>query len=166
MKFRGVNYEKNDEYHTPIEAMKPLIKYLPKNLTIWCPFDFEDSNIVKVLKDIGHTCIATHINNGEDFFKIRKECDVIISNPPYSLRTEVFQRLFSLEHKFAMIVGNLGLFDSKIRFDLFAKNQFEIMFLDKRVKFSKNSKKKSSPPFSSSWVSSGILPKNIIFERL
>ena len=41
--------------------------------------------------------IATHISNGEDFFEIDvPKCDYIISNPPYSLKGEVLQRLFEI----------------------------------------------------------------------
>ena len=52
-------------------------------MTIWCPFDTEDSLFVKLFRQRGYTVIATHIANGQDFFVIDPpKCDYIISNPP------------------------------------------------------------------------------------
>lgn len=33
--------EKGDEVFTPFYAVEPLLKYVPKDKTIWCPFDEE-----------------------------------------------------------------------------------------------------------------------------
>ena len=39
--------------------------------------------------------INGHIFTGQDFFKVNvPECDYIISNPPYSKKTEVFKKLY------------------------------------------------------------------------
>lgn len=32
----------NDECYTPVYGVLPIIKYLPKDKTIWCPFDTDD----------------------------------------------------------------------------------------------------------------------------
>lgn len=97
-------------------------------MTIWCPFDTEDSLFVKLFRQRGYTVIATHIANGQDFFAIDPpKCDYIISNPPYSLKGEVFERLFQLNIPFAMLVGVVGLFESQKRFKMFREHDFEIM---------------------------------------
>ena len=41
---------KNDELYTPEYAIKPLIKYLPKNIKIWECTDYGKSNITEILK--------------------------------------------------------------------------------------------------------------------
>ena len=41
---------KNDEFYTPYYAVKPILKYLKKGATIWCPFDTQDSQFVKSLQ--------------------------------------------------------------------------------------------------------------------
>ena len=160
---------KNDEFYTPEYAIEPIIKYLKLNSIIWCPFDTEESNFVKILKNSGHKVVFTHINNGEDFFNINVECDYVISNPPYSMKGEVLDRLFKLNKPFAMLVGVVGIFESKSRFNMFKDNDFEIMYFDKRISYFKDYKEQKpslNPPFSSVYLCKGILPKQIVFENI
>lgn len=163
----------NDEFYTPNYAIEPLLKYIPKKSTIWCPFDTEESNFVKILKEQDHKVFNSHISNGFDFFDVKKEkCqsfDYIISNPPYSLKTEVFKKLFELERPFAMLVGVVGIFESKNRFNMFKDNEFEIMYFNKRISYFKNyadQKPSLNPPFSSVYICSNMLPSKIIFEEI
>ena len=68
-----------------------------------------------------------------------------------------------------MLVGVLGLFESKNRYEMFRDNTFELLYFNKRVDYFNNigvSLEKSSPPFSSVYVCSGILPKQICFETI
>lgn len=137
---------------------------------IWCPFDTEDSLFVKRFREAGYDVIATHIRNGENFFSLDvPECDYIISNPPYSLKGDVFNRLFEIGKPFAMLVGVVGLFESQKRFEMFRDHDFEIMYMNKRVAYFKDyAEKKPSlnPPFSSVYVCHGMLPKTIVFEQI
>lgn len=97
------------------------------------------------------------------------DCDYIISNPPYSRKGEVLQRLFDIGKPFAMLVGVVGLFESQRRFDMFKNNKFEIMYLNRRVSYFKSyddAKPALNPPFSSVYICSGILPKQIVFEEI
>ena len=81
----------SDEYYTPKFAVLPIVKYIDSHKTIWCPFDTENSEYVKLFRESGHKVIATHISNGENFFEVNcPKCDYIISNPPYSSKLEVF----------------------------------------------------------------------------
>lgn len=160
----------NDEFYTPPYAIFPILEYLKPDSVVWCPFDTEDSFFVKILKRKGFTVIATHISNGEDFFKIEPpKCDYIVSNPPFSLKTEVIQRLFYIGKPFAMLIGVVGLFESKARFNLFKSHEFEIMYFDKRIRyFDKQTSlaKMTQPPFSSVYLCSKLLPKQIVFKEL
>lgn len=166
----------NDEFYTPRYAVEPILKYLKQNSFVWCPFDTENSNFVKMLEEQGHKVLLTHIEKGEDFFDITllnlpiiSEVEYIISNPPYSLKTEVFERLFSLGKPFAMLVGVVGLFESQKRFEMFKNNDFEVMYMNRRIAYFKDySEQKPSlnPPFSSVYLCSGILPRQIMFEEI
>lgn len=152
-------------------GVTPLLKYLPdRNVTIWCPFDTEQSLFLKVFRENWYTVISTHIDNGQDFFKIEPvDCDYIISNPPYSCKGEVLKRLFEIGKPFAMLVGVVGLFESQKRFEMFRDNDFEIMYLNKRVSYFKDyfdEKPSLNPPFSSVYVCKMMLPKQIVFEEI
>ena len=97
------------------------------------------------------------------------ECDYIISNPPYSLKYEVFNRLFEIGKPFAMLVGVVGLFESQKRFNLFKSNTFEVMYFNKRISYFKSyddQKPSLNPPFSSVYLTSKILPSQIVFEEI
>ena len=170
MKLDIVAASGNDEFYTPNYAIEPLLKYVKPSSTVWCPFDTEDSNFVKLLRAEGHTVIATHLSQGEDFFKVVPiTCDYIISNPPYSIKAEVLDHLFSLKVPFAMLLGVVGLFESQKRFELFRDNKFEVMYLNRRVAYFKDySEQKPSlnPPFSSVYICSGMLPQQIVFEEI
>lgn len=171
MKMDKVAGSGNDEFYTPKYAIEPLLKYLKPKSTIWCPFDTAQSNFVKMLEEAGHKVVYSHLETGVDFFNVRdgmfKEVDYVISNPPYSLKGEVLQKLFDTGVKFAMLVGVVGLFESQKRFNMFKENDFEIMYMNKRIAYFKdyNEPKPSlNPPFSSVYVCHGILPKQIVFE--
>ena len=106
--------------------------------TVWCPFDTEDSNYVKVLKENGFNVIHTHIFDGQDFFEQEvPDCDYIISNLPYSLKGEVFSMLYEIDKPFAMLINFQGIFDHKDRFELFKNHRVEMMWLSPRVNYIK-----------------------------
>jgi hypothetical protein len=159
---------KSDEWYTPENAIYPILKHLKPNSKIWCPFDKEESNFVKMLKKEGHDVKSTHIDEGEDFFKLEpmKNCDYIISNPPYSVRNEILKRMFSFKIPFMLLMNTNGIFDSKVRWELFSENNFTLLYLSGRVNYMKEYgvEEKSSPPFQSAYICSGVFKEKIKFE--
>ena len=96
--------------------------------------------------------------------KHRGGVDCIVSNPPFSKRDKVFLRLYELGLPFAMIMNNNGLFDSKARYELFKKNNFELLIPKGRMRFfDETMEVKNSPNFQSIYVCNGILPQTIEF---
>ena len=171
MKLDKIAGSGNDEYYTPSYAIKPILKYLKPKSTVWCPFDTEHSFFVKLLRQAGHTVIYTHKDTDGDFFSIPcpPNVDYIISNPPYSCKGKVFEHLFKLGVPFMMLVGVVGLFESQQRFEMFRDNDFEIMYLNRRVAYFKDyegMKTSINPPFSSVYLCHGVLPKQIVFEEI
>lgn len=173
MKMDKVANSGNDEFYTPNYAIEPIIKHLKKGSKILCPFDNDMSNFVKILKNRGFDVVNTHLETGKDFFSYTKEevesFDYIISNPPYSLKTEVLDKLFELGKPFAMLLGVVGIFESKKRFNLFKGNKFEVMYFNKRIAYFKdfNEQKPSlNPPFSSVYICSNVLGDRIVFEEV
>lgn len=175
MKLDIVANSGNDEFYTPQYAITPILEFLKPNSVVWCPFDIVDSLFVKELEKAGHRVIYTHIDNDIDFFdntltsKYLAECDYIISNPPYSLKSEVLKHLFYLKKPFAMLVGVVGIFESQKRFEMFRDNDFEILYFNRRVSYFKSYKEQKpslNPPFSSVYICSNILPKQIMFREI
>ena len=99
--------EKNDELYTPEYEIKPLLKYLPKNKIIWECTDFGSSNITKVLKESGFNVISTH-KKDFDFLKDIPdfEFDIIITNPPYSLKDEFLRKCYEYKKTILFITSN------------------------------------------------------------
>ena len=161
-------FNKNDEYYTPTYAVYPIIKYIKPNSTIWCPFDKEDSNYVRIFKKEGFKVIYGHIETGQDFFEVDvPECDYIISNPPYSLKGQVFKKLYEIDKPFAMLINFQGIFDHKKRFEMFKNNRVEMLWLSPRVNFIKQGEyKPSGVPFQSGYLCSGIFKNQLNFEYL
>ena len=170
MKLDKVAGSGNDEFYTPAYAIEPILKYIPTSSRVWCPFDTEDSLFVEAFYSHGNEVFYSHISDGCDFFKTTPpDCDIIVSNPPYSIKTEILQRLFELGKPFAMLVGVVGLFESQKRFEMFRDNDFEIMYLNRRVAYLKSYTAKQpelNPPFSSVYLCSHVLPTQIVFEEI
>lgn len=157
-----------DEWYTPEYAIYPILKYIPVGSKIWCPFDTDKSNFVKILKKEGYDVIYTHIDTGDDFFETNINCDYIISNPPYSMRNDILTKLFSLNKPFAMLMNSNGLFDSMVRWKLFKENEFGLVYINKRVNYMKEYgiQEKSAPPFQSIYITHGMVDKQIVFEEI
>lgn len=171
MKVDKVANSKNDEFYTPAYAIKPIVKYIPAGSKVWCPFDTEESLYVAALTAHGCEVIHSHIDEGADFFHTPtpEGAEYIVSNPPYSAKTEVLKDLFSRGVPFAMLIGVVGIFESQARFEMFRDNKFEVMYLNRRVAFFKDysdQKPELNPPFSSAYFCSGVLPRQIMFEEI
>lgn len=81
----------------------------------------------------------------------------------------MLKRLFEIGTPFAMLVGVVGLFESQDRFDMFKSNNFEIMYLNRRVAYFQDyteQKPSLNPPFSSVYVCHNMLPERIVFEEI
>ena len=162
----GANKGGSDEWYTPEDAVTPLLPFIKPNSRILCPFDTKESNYVKVLsKDF--EVYNSHISEGVDFFNLDKpDVDYIISNPPYSKRTEIIKRLYSWGIPFAMMFNSNGIYDSKIRFD-YAKNRGgELLFLYPRVSYIDTQGDRSAPPYMSVYWCYKMLPQKLMFSEI
>lgn len=158
-----------DEWYTTAENVEMIVPFLKNKgfKKILCPFDKKQSAFVTVLQGNGFDVTYSHIETGGDFFKIQnlQEYDAIVSNPPFSKRQAVLEKLFAAGVPFAMILNFNGLFDSKARWKLFRDNKFELLVPCGRMHFFNESCKSNSPNFQSVYVCSGILPKQITFYQ-
>lgn len=153
---------KNDERYTPPILVKPILDYIKPNSTIWCPFDTADSEFVILLKEAGHKVIYSHIDLGQDFFQYepKEEYDYIISNPPFSKKLEVLDRLYRLGKPFAMLM-NIECLNYQVVGEFFLNKSLQLLIVDKKVSFDGN-----TASFNTSYFCKNILPKDLIFYHL
>lgn len=152
----------SDEQYTPTYAVMPILQYLPKHKIIWCPFDTDNSEYVLALKAAGYKVVNSHIYMGQDFFEYEpKHWDIIVSNPPFSIKQQVVERCLSLGKPFALLLSNLWL-NSSGPCRLFKEKEMQILLFDKRIQFTP----KNGVYFGSSYFCNRLLPKQIIFEEL
>lgn len=158
---------KSDEWATPPEAVEPLVPFIDKNKVVWCPFDTEDSNYVKVLRNHGISVVFSHISQGKDFFEYEpKTYDYIISNPPFSNRQKILKRLYELGKPFAMLMNNNGLFDNSARYKLFQENGVQLLVIHGRTAFTNLvTGQTGTPAFQSLYVCHNFLPNDIVFDK-
>ena len=152
---------------TPDYGVVPILKYIPQDAIIWCPFDKEDSEFVKQIREMGNKVIATHIDNGQDFYTYEptEHWDCIISNPPFTNKRHIFERALSFNKPFALIMSNTWLNDSAPK-QLFKNKDLQLLMFDKRMKFKNNGEIQNKITFSSSYYCWNFLPKQIIMEEL
>lgn len=164
MKQAMINYikqEKNDELYTPDAAIYPILKYLDKKKIYWECTDFGESNITKVLKNNGFKVVNT--NKKEiDFLndKVNFDFDVIITNPPYSIKDLFIKKCYEYNKPFMLLLPLTAL-EGKERNKLYKKYGIELIILNKRINFIKA---KKNIWFNTSWFCWNICSKQLNFE--
>ncbi len=165
--------KESDEVFTPPYAVKPILKYIDKGnkpcYTIWCPFDKEDSEYVRLIRKEGHKVIYSHIDDGQNFFiyEPSEHYDYIISNPPFSIKDDILRRLDELNKPYAILLPVPALQGQK-RFE-YLKNAGQALIFDKRINFFKNKETKEimkGISFACFYLCKDFLSNDLTFERL
>lgn len=158
----------SDEVYTPAYAVKPILKYITPDKIIWCPFDKENSEYVKLIRANNNKVIATHIDNEQNFFfyEPQESYDIIISNPPFSCKDDIIKRLYELNKPYAILLPIPSLQGQK-RFPYMQDCQ--ALIFDKRINYYTNPLKKEiqkGVSFGSFYLCRDFLPNDLIFEEL
>jgi len=155
----------NDECYTPTYGVAPILKYIPKNAIVWCPFDTGQSEFVKQISR-QNKVVFSHIDSGQDFFSYEPEhWDVLVSNPPFTNKRKYFERALSFNKPFALIMANTWLNDAAPK-QLFKEKELQLLLFDKRMQFINSKITKHKITFSSSYYCWNFLPRQIIMDEL
>lgn len=156
----------NDECYTPRYAVEPLLKYISKDKSIILPFDTEESFYYKVFKENGYKVDCLHLINGDDFFlNMFDDYDIIISNPPFSIKDQILERLYLINKPFIMLLPITTL-QSGFRTKLFKKYGIDLIVFDKRIGYIVNGVQQKGNMQGSAYFTYKVLDKQLIFELI
>lgn len=140
----GTN-EESDECYTPENAAKPLCKFLDRSKTYCEATSGISSSLVMGLRREG---FQIKESGGADFFCASAEdlCDGVVTNPPYSKKTQFLRRLYELGKPFAILLP-VSAVQGQERGKLFMEHGISMLVYNRRVDFTGN----KAPPFGVAW---------------
>jgi hypothetical protein len=121
---------KYDDYMTPKSAWEAIISYIPRNLVVWEAF-YGDGQSGRYLTELGLNVIH---EKDLDFFQENKG-DIIISNPPFTLKRQVLERLKTLDKPFILLCP-IGMLLTNYFRNLFGE-ECQFIIPRKRIQFIK-----------------------------
>ena len=154
------NYKKDDDYETT-EYIWGLIKtYLSNYSTIYEPF-YCNGKSGEIFTKFGFDCI----HKDEDFFENYNnyDYDIIVSNPPFSIKKQIFHTLKEIDKPFIMIAPISVI--TKVYFrEKYENTDITILIPKKRMQFSKNDVVQGGSWFDSVFICYKLgLDKEIIY---
>lgn len=130
--FHTKTFTVHDDYMTPKSAWENIKDFIPKNKKIWEAF-YGDGNSGNYLQELGFDVIHEPV----DFFE-NNLGDIIVSNPAFSIKKQVFQRLKKLDKPFIIICPSSTINTQYMR-ELFSDSEYPIQIIipRKRIQFIK-----------------------------
>ena len=117
-----------DEWYTSYEEVEYIFEHLTEDFTnkiIYCPFDGEESNFVKYIKEnknkLGYKELWYTNDDWYDHLDLFEKADFIISNPPFSelichnkIKDEgILFKLKTINTKYFLLGGNISIYRYK-----------------------------------------------------
>lgn len=166
MEYIHTSKDKNDECYTKRYAVEPLLEFLEpfRKKTIWLPFDTEESEFVKVFSEENFNIVYSHIEKGQDYYNFEpKKWDLLISNPPFTNKKEIFKRALSFKKPFALLMNLMWLNDAT-GIKTFSNVDLQLLLFTQRMTF-KNQPQKDKISFMSAYFCWNFLPKQILIRN-
>lgn len=136
-----------DHVATPRWVVEDIYKliHIENYKSIWFPFNHYDSEFKLKADELKLKYKATHIFDDlkEDFFITEPpaNCDLLISNPPFSIQNEIIQKTFQLvkdnKIKAFCLLLPLSTLETEKRAEMYEKyvDKLSILIFKKRIKF-------------------------------
>ena len=135
-----------DDYETPDSAWDMILDIIDTDVVIWDPF-YCSGRSGRYIMSKGF--IVIHENR--DCFQWEPEhYDIIVTNPPYSIRSRVFAWLKSLGKPFAVLVPIATICNQYFTCHSFDVSQ--LIIPKQRVQFIKEGVARSKSSFDAVWV--------------
>lgn len=136
-----------DHVATPRYVVEDIYKliHIEDFNSIWFPFNNYDSEFKLKADELNLKYKATHIFDdlGNDFFKTEppEDCDLLISNPPFSIQNDIIRHTFELidsgKVKACCLLLPLATLETPARAEIYEKysDKLSILIFKKRIKF-------------------------------
>ena len=158
-------HKKNDEYYTQNSCWDKITPYINKSQVIFEGF-YGGGHTYNYFTKNGYKVIG---QKGLDFFsdeadKLLKQSDCVITNPPFSLKYKIMDKLVEHNKPFILVlplacintISFRNCFNNKM-------NDVSVIIPRGRLKFIQNKEIKKSPSFESCYVCYKMLNKKLIF---
>ena len=98
-----IDFKNDDQYNTTSIMWESISHLIPKDKILFEGFmkDNWASKSVLILRELGFNVVG---DPTIDFFKDIPEYDILVSNPPYSMKKKIFERLSVLNKPFILIL--------------------------------------------------------------
>ena len=155
-----------DKYYTPKYVWEHINHLIPKDKVIWEPFNDGSQNSLlssKNLIDLGNKVIVKSYNEEtkENDFFTSNYGDIVVSNPPFSIKKQIMFRLYDLDKPFILVMPTSTI--NNLYMKKFVKN-IQIIVPPKRINFDRIPPIKSNASFDCFYVCWKMnLPKDLIF---
>ena len=155
------SYKKDDDYETPLSAWEAIKTYLPLDKVAHDPFICNGRSI-EYFKQLN----IPHVEPEGDFFENDIIGDYVLSNPPFTLKKEVLQRLVDIDKPFIMIMPSQTINAVYFR-NIFKDRQdhLQIIIPRKRIQFIKDGVQTKGCSFECYYFCYKMnLPSSIVFQ--
>jgi type I restriction-modification system DNA methylase subunit len=150
LKLMGKNH--SDELYTPDAVFDLLSPYIPRDKIIFeCAVG--SGKLKSKMESLNYKVVSTN-----DFFNQYPEYDILITNPPFSLKDKFLEEAYKRGKPFALLLPITALEGIK-RQALYKKYGIQILFPKRRTDF--NGKK--APWFYVAWFCWKLLPVDLLF---
>ena len=157
---KKLEFNNDDQYNTTREIWSSIADYIPNDKIIWEAFMLGNtsSKSVEILRNMGKTCIGYH---DIDFF-VADYGDIIVSNPPYSMKKKIFARLAVLNKPFILVLPISTITKQFVK--VLQRDKLQLIIPAKRMQFIKG-----DDPLSRCWFDTCFLcykmdlPRDITF---
>jgi len=155
---KDIRFENDDDYMTPKEVWESIAHLLPKDKIIYEPF-YGDGKSGEYLTELGFKVEHHDI----DFFEDPSfEYDILVSNPPYSMKSKIFKRLAQIDKPYVMLVPVSTM--TKKFLKTYFQDKIQIIIPKSRIHFIKNGVQTKASWFDTLFIAYRMnLEKDITF---
>jgi len=157
-----------DCYETPEELVRLLADLLPPGSAVWEPF-VGSGRSTRALAAAGHRVARV----APDFFAERRpplvggQAPILVTNPPWSIKRDVFERLAALGVERAAILVPIETLQTHYLHRWLAGRQLQLVVPRHRVRFYSGSRRLDRPfPHTVAWFCVGLgLPSDVVIAQ-